>query len=191
MNNRTELMEKILTSPTAQKMIDYVTPIYGSSYVGLWIFQAMGLILDKPVEDAEALMKEANPTTSVLLLDLWEQHYALPKDSTLTIEQRQARLTAKLVSRGPCNPSRLAAAISSAIGGVEVRIVENVAPNTFRVEVQDPIPSIAPVVAVLEQKKPAHLVYTIQVVHQVIAETEIKVAVAMTRANIYRVEVQQ
>ena len=101
MNNRTEMMEKILTSPTAQKMIDYVSPIYGNSYVGLWLFQAMGLILDKPVEYAEALMRETNPTTSVLLLDLWEQHYALPKDSSLTTEQRQARLAAKLMSRGP------------------------------------------------------------------------------------------
>lgn len=191
MNYRTELMEKILTSPTAQKMIDYVSPIYGNSYVGLWLFQAIGLILDKPVEYAEALMKEANPTASVLLLDLWEKHYALPKDSSLSTEQRQARIRAKLVSRGPCNPSRLAAAVSSVIGGIEVRIVENVAPNTFRVEIQDPIPSIAPVVAVLEKKKPAHLVYKIQVVHQVVTETEIQTAIAMTRANIYRVEVQQ
>lgn len=189
MNNRTEMMDKILTSPTAQKMIDYVSPIYGNSYVGLWLFQAMGLILDKPVEYAEALMKETNPTTSVLLLDLWEQHYALPKDSSLTTEQRQARLAAKLMSRGPCNPTRLAAAVSAAIGGIEVRIVENIAPNTFRVEIQEPIPSILPVVAVLEKKKPAHLVYVIQTVHEIVGETEVRAAVALTHAETYTVEV--
>lgn len=191
MNYRTELMEKILTSPTAQKMIDYVSPIYGNSYVGLWLIQAMGLILDKPAEYAEALMHEANPITSVLLLDQWEQHYGLPKDSSLTTEQRQARLAAKLRSRGPCNPARLAAAVSAAIGGIEVRIRENVAPNTFVVEIQDVIPSVAPVVAVLEKKKPAHLVYQIQICHQTVAETEIKVAIAMTRAENYHVEVHQ
>lgn len=191
MNYRTELMEKILTSPTAQKMIDYVSPIYGNSYVGLWLIQAMGLILDKPAEYAEALMHEANPITSVLLLNQWEQHYGLPKDSSLTTEQRQARLAAKLRSRGPCNPSRLAAAVSAAIGGIEVRIRENVAPNTFVVEIQDVIPSVAPVVAVLEKKKPAHLVYQIQICHQTVAETEIKVAIAMTRAENYHVEVHQ
>lgn len=190
MNNRTSYMEQILTSPTAQKMIDYVSPIYGDSYVGLWLFQAIGLILDKPVEYAETFLHEANPTTSVLLLDLWEEHYALPKDSTLTMEQRQARLMAKLVSRGPCNPVRLAAAVSSAIGGIEVRIVENVAPNTFRVEIQEPIPSIAPVAAVLDKKKPAHLLYVIQTVHEVEAETDVQVALAMTHAETITVEVE-
>lgn len=191
MNYKTELMEKILTSRTAQKMIDYVSPIYGNSYVGLWLFQAMGLILDKPVEYAEALMHEANPITSVLLLDQWEQHYALPKDSSLTTEQRQARLASKMLSRGPCNPERLAEAVSSAIGGVEVRIRENVEPNTFLVEIQEVIPSVAPVVAVLEKKKPAHLVYQIQICHQTVAETDIKLAIAMSRAEIYNVEVYQ
>ncbi len=190
MINRTELTNQILTSPTAQKMIDYVSQIYGNSYVGLWLFQAIGLILDEPVKYAEAMLKETNPITSVLLLDLWEQHYALPKDSSLTTEQRQARLEAKLKSRGPCNPSRLAAAVSAAIGGIEVRIVENVAPNTFRVEIQDPIPSTVPVVAVLEKKKPAHLLYELQVAHEVVSEADLRVAVAVARAKIFRLEVQ-
>lgn len=190
MNYRTSLMEQILTSPTAQKMIDYVSPIYGESYVGLWLIQVIGLILDKPVDYADALMHEANPTTSVLLLDMWEQHYALPKNSSLTTEQRQARLAAKLMSRGPCNPARLAAAVSSAIGGIEVRIRENIAPNTFKVEIQEPIPSIVPVVGVLEKKKPAHLVYVIQTVHEVVGEAEVQAAIALTHAETYTLEVQ-
>ena len=93
------------------------------------------------------------------------------------------------MSRGPCNPARLAAAVSAAIGGIEVRIVENVAPNTFRVEIQEPIPSILPVVAVLEKKKPAHLVYVIQTVHEVVGEAEVRAAVALTHAETYTVEV--
>lgn len=190
MRNPTEMMEQILTSPSAQKMIDYVSPVYGNSYVGLWIFQAIGKIIDPVADYANALRNEANPITSVLLLDLWEQHYALPKDSSLTTEQRQARIGAKLRSRGPCNPTRLASAISSAIGGIEVRIIENVAPNTFRVEIQDPIPSINPVVAILEKKKPAHLIYEMQVAHREVSEADIKIAIATTRAEIYHVEVQ-
>jgi hypothetical protein len=185
------MMTAILTSPTAQKIIDYVSPVYGESYVGLWLFQAIGTVFDDVVGYSEALRTETNPITSVLLLDLWEKHYELPTDSSLTTEQRQARLAAKLRSRGPCNPARLAAACSSAIGGIEVRIIENVAPNTIRVEIQEPIPSINPVVAVLEKKLPAHLVYQIQVCTQTVAETEIKLAIAMTRAETYHVEVQQ
>lgn len=191
MRNPTEMMTTILTSPTAQKIIDYVSPVYGESYVGLWLFQAIGTVFDDVILYSEALRTETNPITSVLLLDLWEKHYELPMDSSLTTEQRQARLAAKLRSRGPCNPARLAAACSSAIGGIEVRIIENVAPNTIRVEIQEPIPSINPVVAVLEKKLPAHLVYQIQVCTQTVAETEIKLAIAMTRAETYHVEVHQ
>ena len=191
MRNPTELMQAILTSPTAQKIIDYVSPVYGESYVGLWLFQAIGTVFDDVVGYAEALRTETNPITSVLLLDLWEKHYALPTDSSLTTAQRQSRLTAKIQSRGPCNPARLAAAVSAAIGGIEVRIIENVAPNTFRVEIQEYIPSIAPAVAVLEKKKPAHLVYQIQVCNRTVAETEIKMAIALTRAENYHVEVYQ
>ena len=191
MRNPTEMMQAILTSPTAQKIIDYVSPVYGESYVGLWLFQAIGTVFDDVVGYSETLRTETNPITSVLLLDLWGKHYALPADSSLTTEQRQARLTAKIQSRGPCNPARLAAAVSAAIGGIEVRIRENIAPNTFLVEIQDYIPSIAPAVAVLEKKKPAHLVYQIQVCHRAVSETEIKVAIAMTRAENYHVEVYQ
>ncbi len=191
MRNPTDLSKAILTSPTAQKIIDYISPVYGNSYVGLWILQAIGTVFDDVVEMANQLRSEGNPVTSTLLIDLWEQQYALPKDNSLTLEQRQARLAAKSKSRGPCNPERLAAAVSAAIGGIEVRIHENVAPNTFLVEIQDYIPSILPVVAVLERKKPAHLVYEIRFRHLEVSETDLKTAIALVRAEKYKVEVQQ
>ena len=36
---KTELMEQILTSESAKRMIDYVSPIYGKSRIALWLFQ--------------------------------------------------------------------------------------------------------------------------------------------------------
>ena len=39
---KTELMEQILTSESAKRMIDYVSPIYGKSRIGLWLFQIIG-----------------------------------------------------------------------------------------------------------------------------------------------------
>ena len=45
MRYQTELMRSILTNETAQKIIDYISPIYGDSYVGLWLFQAIGTAL--------------------------------------------------------------------------------------------------------------------------------------------------
>jgi hypothetical protein len=38
----TELIQKIVTSESGQRMIQRVTNKYGESYVGLWLFQVMG-----------------------------------------------------------------------------------------------------------------------------------------------------
>ena len=191
MRNPTELMKSILTNETAQKIIDYVSPIYGNSYVGLWIYQAIGVVLSEVCMLADKLRYETNACTADLLLDYWERQYGLPADSSLTTEQRRTRLLNKKQSRGPCTPARLAAAVSVALGGVEVDITENVAQNTFLVNIREVVPSLVPAVAVLERMKPAHLIYQIRVATQTVSDTEIKIAIAMTHSEQYKVEVFQ
>lgn len=191
MKNQTELMRAILTNKKAQEIIDYVSPIYGNSYVALWIYQAIGTVLGEVCDIAEQLMNETNPATADLLLDYWEDHYGISRDSSLTKEQRRIRIIAKTQSRGSCNPSRLATAVSAALGGVPVEITENVAKNTFLVNIREVVDSINPAVAVLERMKPAHLIYQIQVATQTVTATEIKTAIAVTRAENYHVEVLQ
>ena len=190
MINRTTLSTAILTDETAQRIIDYVSQIYGRSYVGLWLFEVIGEALTSVRGVADELRNETNPITANLLLDYWEAHYNIPADSTMNVKQRQARLESKLLSRGPCNPYRLATAISSALGGVEVEITENIAKNTFLVNIRSAVDDIKPAVAVIEKKKPAHLIYEIRVAMKTVAEADIKVAIAMTRAESYKVEVQ-
>lgn len=191
MRNQTELMRSILTNETAQKIIDYVSPIYGESYVGLWLFQAIGVALEEVYKIAEQLKYETNPATADLLLDYWEREYGIATDSSLTKEQRRAKIIAKTQTRGPANPARLSAAVSAALGGVDVDITENVAQNTFLVNVRDYVPSVTPAVAVLERMKPAHLIYQIRVAARMVTDAEIKLAIAMTHAEQYRVEVLQ
>lgn len=191
MRNQTELMRSILTSETAQRIIDFVSPIYGESYVGLWIFQAIGVALEDVCKIAQQLKYETNPATAELLLDYWEREYGLATDSSLTAEQRRAKIIAKTQTRGPASPARLSAAISAALGGVEVDITENVAQNTFLVNIRDYVDSFTPAVAVLERMKPAHLIYQIRIAARMVTDAEISVAIAMTHAEQYRVEVLQ
>lgn len=191
MRYQTELMRSILTNETAQRIIDYVSPIYGDSYVGLWIFQAIGTVLGEVCAIAEQLRYETTPATADLLLDYWEREYGIPADSSLTKDQRRAKIIAKTQSRGPVNPARLSVAVSAALGGVEVEIVENVAQNTFLVNILDYVPSIVPAVSVLERMKPAHLIYQIRMAARTVSDAEIKVAIAMTHAEQYKVEVVQ
>lgn len=183
MRYQTELMRSILKNEKAQEIIDYVSPIYGESYVALWIYQALGIVMGEIYGIAEQLRYETSPATADLLLPEWEKRYDLPADSTLTKEQRQLRLVAKTASRGPCNPARLETAISAALGGVKVEIEENIAKNTFLVNIREVVDDITPAVAVLERMKPAHLIYRIQVATQMVATADIKVAIAVVHAE--------
>lgn len=193
MRNPTEMMISILQNKVAQRIIDYVSPIYGDSYVGLWIYEVIGRALEIVVDIAEALKTEGNPGTAVLLLDYWEDYYHLPRDPTLTTEQRQLRIIAKIRARGPMNPARLESILSGVIGGIPVTITENVAKNTFLVTIHDAIDSINPIVAVLERLKPAHLIYWIKMEAEIVSEADIKTAIAIINAerDHYMVEVEQ
>lgn len=191
MRKQTELMRAILTNKTAQRIIDFVAPVYGDSYVGLWIFQAIGVVLGEVYDICEQMRNETSASTADLLLDYWERRYGLPTDTTLTKEQRRALLLARIQTRAPANPARIAAAISAALGGVEVDITENVDQNTFLVNIRDYVPSIVPAVSVLERMKPAHLIYQIRVAARSVSDAEVKVAIAMTHAEQYKVEVLQ
>ena len=191
MRNPTELMRSILTNETAQKIIDYVSPIYGDSYVGLWIFQAIGTVLGEVSGICEELMNETTPATATLLLDYWEDQYGLPRDSSLTIEQRRNRIIQKICTRGPCNPTVLASAVSSALGGIQVDIREHAAKNTFTVLLYDSVADISPAVAVLDRMKPAHLIYEIHIVNPDIITAEVNVGAAMTLSEKFKVEVTE
>lgn len=191
MRNRTELMQSILTNETAQRIIDFVSPLYGNSYVGLWLFQAIGTALDDVCKIADQIRYETNAATADLLLGYWEKQYGLPDGSGLTKAQRRDRIISKKLNQGPCNTARMCAAISAALGGADVEITENVAQNTFLVNVRDIIDSIVPAVAVIERMKPAHLIYQIRVATQTVSDADIKLAIAMTYAEHYRVDVRQ
>ena len=188
MRYQTELMRSILTNETAQEIIDYVAQRYGNSYVALWIYQAMGIILGEIYDIANQLRYETTPATAKLLLDEWEAHYGLPTDNSLTTEQRQLRLIAKASSRGPCNPARLEANISAALGGIGVEIVENVAKNTFLVNIREAVNDFTPAVAVLERMKPSHLIYRLQIATQMVSTADLKVAIAATVVERHKVE---
>lgn len=187
MNYQTELMQKILTNEKAQEIIDYVSQIYGSSYVGLWIYQAIGSVLEPVCELSEELQEETSPATTTLLISYYEQEYGIEGDPSLSIEQRRANVLAARQSKGACNPARLASAISASLGGAPVEILENTGQNEFTVNIRSVVKSYAPAIAVIERMKPAHLTYNLQGVTQESATTDTDIALAMTRAELYQI----
>ncbi len=189
MRNKTDMMREILTNETAQRIINFVSPIYGNSYVGLWIYQAIGVVLGEVCEIAEQLQYETTPATAELLLDYWEDHYKIPRDSTLTAAQRRDRILTKIQSRPPCTPSRMASAISSVLNGVPVEIHENVSKNMFLVILKDSTDNIAAAINVVERMKPAHLIYRMKAeIDGKDNPAELMVASAITHAETHVLE---
>ena len=162
MRYETELMRTILTDPTARLMIDWVSRIYGESYVGLWLYQVIGAALTEPYAIGEGLLTETSPDTADLLLDLWEDHYGLPRDGGMTAEERRARLRLQTQVWGPCSPARLARAVSNALGGMAVTVDENTGPGRFTVRIQGGSRSTTQALAALDRVKPAHLKYDLR-----------------------------
>ena len=70
-------------------------------------------------------------------------------------------------------------------------ITENVDKNTFMVNIREHVPSIEPAIATVERLKQAHQIYKICTVERTENAAEIKVAIATTHAEKYRVEVLQ
>ena len=117
-------MQQILTNEKAQEIIDYVSQIYGDSYVGLWLFQTIGSVLGPVCDLSEQLTLETSPATASLLMSYYEQEYGIEGDPTMTLEQRRAVVVAAMRSKGACNPARLADSVSAALGSVPVEIIE-------------------------------------------------------------------
>lgn len=191
MRQPTQLMVQILKNKIAQRIIDYVSPVYGDGYVALWIYEAIGIAFQDVSLLAEGLRYETNPITTDLLMDYWEDHYQLSRDSSLTMEQRRFRLLEKIRYRAPCNPARLAAALEAVLW-VPVELTERVAKNTFQVEIQGSVPDLRKLlhaISVLEKRKPAHLIYRIHVTSPG-DDTHEKLAAATAQAETYQVGVQ-
>lgn len=161
MRYHTEMMDSILTSPAAQRVIDYVTPIYKNGYVALWMFQAIGAVLDELIDFSEGLSAQTAPQTATWSIENWEAEYGIPSDTDQTLEQRRLNITTRINTSTPANPAVLAQ-YATAAGGVPCEIVENVAKNTFAVVMHAENGDVDAIRAAIDEAKPAHLIYIIE-----------------------------
>ena len=164
MHYRTELMEKILTSPEAQKIIDYVTPKYGAAYVCLWLFQVIGSQLDIAQQFTDDFLEQVSPATATWSIPYWEKEYAIIPDPEWTDQQRREYIMARMKGHSPMNPRIMENRLTNILG-VETIINEFAGKNTFRIVVLKDVEDIyfkKLAIDFIEKAKPAHLIYTIQ-----------------------------
>lgn len=164
--NQTETKRRILQSPEGQRMLSYVSPIYGEAVVALWLFEAMGREFDRLAAFAEEYRVQLVPQTATWGLDYWEQEYGIARDDTLGIEKRRTRVLNAMANRTPMNPAALARIASAASANAEVEIEENTGKNKFTLWVSALPSSVekAKIEAAMDEAKPAHLMYDVKYV---------------------------
>ena len=158
----TELMEQILTSEIGQQIIQRVTNKYGNSYVGLWLFQIIGMSNDEVKAMVEDFKNQTLPQTATWSLSLWEQSMGLPVNESESVEQRRQNIIEKRRRRNAMNPARIEEIIS-AMTGTDVRIDEYYGKNRFAIYLSS-IPSLVDELSVrkkLKVIKQSHKVFDI------------------------------
>lgn len=159
---RTEMIEEILKSPTAQRIIQMVSPIYGEAYTVLWLYQVIGAVLDLMDEWTDSLALQVVPQTATWSLPYWEEQYGIVPNPSWNMERRRQQVVNKMRSRGPMNPYKVAQIVSVA-AGADSRIEERTGKNHFTVYINS-MPSMVDEAAVRKELnivKPAHLIYDI------------------------------
>ena len=161
MTDLTEKISSIVTSPGGMKILDTISPIYGDGDLALHIFNALGTAIDDIELLTTELILQMNPATATWSLYLWEQEYGIKTNTSLSDEVRQNNIIAKIQERIPMNPEKLAYFISLEINARKARVINHVAKNTFRVEVEFPESDndIAKARKIIDRYKPSHMIY--------------------------------
>lgn len=190
MSYRTEMVEQILTSPEAQRILEYLSPIYGEAYVGLWLLQVIGMQLDKASNWTAEMALQVTPQTATWTLDFWEKEYGIVPQDGWTTEQRRQNILAQMKFVAPMTPTKLAE-IASLAAGVPVDIVENTGKNTFAVLVRRYTENFERAKKAIDEAKPAHLIYTIQIAYLIMAQHKVSVGSGVTVHQKFNIKVVQ
>lgn len=155
------LREDILQSEAGQRMIETVTPIYDNSYVGLWMFEAMGREWDSFVNIIESLKSELDPDTATWMLPLWERRYGLQTDTSLSYDERRRKIRQRRTNKRTFNPRRVEQ-MAENITGLPARVVESIADYTFAVYLTATTSDDETLRRAIKRLKPSHMSFEIR-----------------------------
>ena len=168
--------DTIITSPTAERMLGRVSPIYDESYVGLWMFEAIGREYDKLWDVAKTLPDQLFPESVTWGIELWERRYAITPTPGQTLEERRQKVLAMRSTPHPFNCQTVENYIRL-LTGREAEIVDYVRNFTFGIyltsteDMQETV--LNDIVSYLNRHKPSHMSY--ELAFQSLAEIKIGV----------------
>lgn len=131
------------------------------------LYNTQGIELDSIYYAITDVVNQCFVSTASWGLSEWERFLKLPTDETLQYEIRRAKVLAKLNQNMQVTPSQMAVIAASA-SGVNASVTENIDDYTFRVELvsQGKALNIQVVLDAVNEAKPAHLAYEVEVQEQ-------------------------
>lgn len=190
MSTYTDLAERILQSPSAQRVFEMLSPIYGQSYVGLWLMQVIGMQIDEMETWSNEYLLQVTPETATWTIELWEREYNILPQPWMSLAERQKQISNRMIERAPINPHKLQTMIAN-LTGAEVQIEERIDRNTFGVyiqaymgeEVEDHIRQI------IDTVKPSHLIYDLRVAIILYGYPKYHIGCAVSQYQLFKVNV--
>ena len=159
---RTELMNKILQSEEANKIINMLSPIYGNAYVALWMQEVIGRELDNIKEMVDTYELQVVPQTVTWAIGYWEKEYGIVPDPTWDLEKRRNNLISKIYLRSGMNEKKMEKTLSSMFG-FPVTVDPYAGKNKFAIYVRGFTEDKAREIEFIESVKPAHMIYELNI----------------------------
>ena len=169
-NENRDLRELILTNELGNRMLDMVAPIYDRSKVALYLFQAIGIALQKGTDFvANDFINQIFFQTATWGIPLWEKEFGITPDPSWSLEQRRQNLIATLQYKAPITPKKLADRIAAVLD-VPVKVDDTVEPNTFEVILGKLVLDYTKATDLIDRIAPAHLSYGIHVEEEEVSD---------------------
>lgn len=180
MYNQTELTESILKSPKAKELLGWMPQVYGNAYVLLWLLEVIGTELEEMEGWSKDLEHQVVPQTATWSLPYWEERYQVPVNPEAPLEKRRADVLLRMWQRAPINPYKLEEMLTS-MTGLPAKVEENTGKNHFTVRFEGYTGAEGYYLATeeLDRLKPAHLIYTIQYLHDFLIQAQVDYDVGM------------
>lgn len=148
-------------------MLSYVTKgWYDRSYMGKWLYEVMGIELDKAQQIINELSSQVFVETATWGLAYHEIKWGLPVRESLSYEERRKLICRKRDERAPMNPYRMEVILKN-MTGREAHVDDESGPvNTFTVEFEpgDTPIDLAAVIDRLNEIKQSHVAFWTAVV---------------------------
>lgn len=152
----------MIASPKGRKFLGYISPIYEQSVIMQAVMEAIGVEWDDIDRLTDEVFAQLFPQTATWGIVYWERLVGIPRNDSLSIEQRRERVLTRMQTRWPMTKERMEQLVRTFSQDKQAFIREFF--DQYRFEVLFNLTQsvdLETVYEIIEEAKPAHLSYSL------------------------------